>query len=184
MQSRGITLLELLVSIAVMGIMAATAIPSLTNFIKNSRQSSSLINLRSDLYLARSAAIKYNHYVVICPSNKGNDNCSGSADWENGWMVFVDINKDGECKSSDGKCEDGGKIIKTGEGITSTDLKIRGYKHRNYKIRYDPEGFSYAFNGTIVACDDRGTEKARGLVINNTGRVRSTNKKDKLKCER
>ncbi|THB69203.1 MAG: prepilin-type N-terminal cleavage/methylation domain-containing protein [Gammaproteobacteria bacterium] len=183
MQSRGITLLELLVSIAVMGIMAATAIPSFNNFIKDSRLSSSLINLRSDLYLTRSNAIRYNRHTVICASNEANTNCSGSPDWENGWIVFVDINKDGECKSADGICEDGGKIVKIGEGVTSTDLKLRGYSHRSYKIRYDPEGFSYAFNGTITACDSRGTKKARGLVINNTGRVRSTDKDDKLKCE-
>ncbi len=184
MQSRGITLLELLVSIAVMGIMAATAIPPFTNFIKDSRQSSSLINLRSDLYLARSTAIRYYRHVVACPSNSDNSNCSGSPDWENGWMVFVDVNKNGECNSINGICEDNGKVIKVGKAITATDLKLRGYRHRGYKIRYDPEGFSYAFNGSIIACDSRGVEKARGLVISNTGRVRSTDEDDDLRCER
>ena len=183
MQSRGITLLELLVSIAVMGIMAATAIPALSNFIKDSRISASLINLRSDLYLARSAAIKYNRHAVICPANDSNTNCSESADWENGWMVFIDKNRDGECNSTAGICEDKGKVIKIGSGISQTDLKLRGYSHRKYRIRYDPEGFSYAFNGKIIACDNRGVKKARGLVISNTGRVRSTNNNDELKCK-
>lgn len=182
MQSRGFTLLELLVSIAIMGIIATTAIPSFIDIIKDSRISSSLINLKSDLYLTRSTAIRYNRHAIVCTSNTDNTNCSGSANWEKGWMIFVDANKDGECNSIDGICEDGGKVIKVGSGITNKDLKLQGYKHRTYRIRYDPEGFSYAFNGKIIACDDRGIEKARGIVISNTGRVRSTNKEDNLKC--
>lgn len=99
-------------------------------------------------------------------------------------MLFIDANKDGECNSIDGVCEDGGKVIKFGAGTTNKDLKLRGYKHRKYRIRYDPEGFSYAFNGTMIACDNRGLEKAKGLVISNTGRVRSTLEDEKLKCDK
>ncbi len=182
MNSRGFTLLELLISVAVMGIIATTAIPSFVDVIKDSRISSSLINLKSDLYLARSTAIRYNRHAIICTSNTNNTNCSGSANWENGWMVFIDANKDGECNSTGRVCADGGKVIKIGGGINNTDLKLKGYRHRTYRIRYDPEGFSYAYNGKIIACDDRGVEKARGIIISNSGRVRSTNKKDKLKC--
>ncbi len=182
MQTRGFTLLELLVSIAVIGIIATTAIPSFVDIIKDSRISSSLINLKSDLYLARSSAIRYNRHAIICTSNADNTNCSGSSNWENGWIVFVDANKDGECNGANGVCADGGKVIKVGSGIKNKDLKLQGYRHRTYRIRYDPEGFSYAFNGKVIACDDRGIKKARGIVISNSGRVRNTDKKDKLTC--
>ncbi len=182
MNTRGFTLLELLVSVAVIGVIATTTIPSFVNIIKDSRISSSLINLKSDLYLTRNSAIHYNQHTVMCTSNTDNTNCSDSVDWENGWMIFIDANKDRECNSINGICEDGGKVIKVGSAISNKDLKLRGYKHRTYRIRYDPEGFSYAFNGTVIACDDRGVKKARGVVISNTGRVRSTNNDDKLKC--
>ena len=182
MRSRGITLLELLASISIAGIMVATAIPSFTNYIKDSMQSSSLTALKSDLYLTRSAAIRYRKFTVICVSNKDNSNCSEKPNWEDGWMAFIDIDNDGACNSNDNICADGGKVIKVGKGVSSANLKIRGYSHREYKIRYDPMGFSYTFNGKVIACDDRGSKKAKGLVISNTGRVRSTNEGDKLKC--
>ena len=183
MQSRGMTLLELLVSIAVMGIIAAIAIPSFNSLIKNSKISACLTNLTADLYLARSAAIRYNSHVIICPRNNNNNDCSESPHWEKGWIIFIDNNKDGKCNFSLGRCADKGQIIKTGEGIKSSDLKMRGYKHRNYRIRYDPMGFSYTYNGKVIACDDRGKDYARGIVISNSGRIRRTKKDDKLKCE-
>ncbi|THB64925.1 MAG: hypothetical protein D6B27_09470, partial [Gammaproteobacteria bacterium] len=165
------------------GIMATIAIPPFSNLVKNSKISTSLNNLTADLYLARHTAIKHNSHAVICPRNSSNNDCSGSADWENGWIVFIDNNKDGKCEFISDLCADKGKIIKIGEGITSKDLKMRGYGHRNYRIRYDPMGFSYAYNGKVIACDDRGKGYARGIVISNSGRVRATHKGEKLICK-
>ncbi|THB70742.1 MAG: hypothetical protein D6B28_08690 [Gammaproteobacteria bacterium] len=183
MQSRGITLLELLIYIAVMGIITAIAIPSFSNLIKNSKISTSLTNLTADLYLARSAAIRHNSYAVICPRNSSDNDCSESPSWEKGWIVFIDNNKDGICNFNAGQCADKGKIIKIGEGVKSSDLKMRGYKHRSFRIRYDPMGFSYAYNGKVIACDDRGKDYARAIIISNSGRIRTSEKNDKLKCE-
>ena len=183
MHPRGITLLDLLISIAVMGIIAAVAIPSFSSLVKNSKLSASLANLKADLYLARNAAIRYNSYAIICPRNKSNNGCSNSPNWEKGWIVFIDHNKDGKCNFSARMCADKGKIIAVGEGVKSSNLKMRGYSHRNYRIRYDPMGFSYTYNGKIIACDDRGVKMARGIVISNSGKVRNTKKGDKLKCE-
>lgn len=81
------TLLELLVTLAVIGVLAALAAPSFSVMVANNRSVSIAQDLASSMRLARSEAIKRGMRVSICASADG-VNCAG--DWNNGWIVFPD----------------------------------------------------------------------------------------------
>jgi len=87
-RSRGFTLVELLVTIAVVAILAAIALPSYTSMIQRSDVSSASNRLLADLGYARSEAATLGTYVSVCPSTDGTS-CSGSAAWESGWIVYT-----------------------------------------------------------------------------------------------
>lgn len=88
-QYRGFTLIELIVTLAVLAIVVAIAAPSFNSMIANSRTSSMTSELTAALNFARSEAIKRVKPVSVCPSSDG-ASCLTSADWPKGWMVFVD----------------------------------------------------------------------------------------------
>ena len=81
----GFTLVELMVALAVIGILAVIATPSMTDLINNSRVSGQAEELVASLQLARGEAIRRNARVTICAGT--GIVCSGSTAWAN-WTVF------------------------------------------------------------------------------------------------
>ncbi len=95
----GFTLVELLVTIAVMSILAVAAAPGLQGFVADGRLSSASVSLRSAIELARSEAMTSGRRAAVCRSANPTDaapRCSdstvgnrGATDWGTGWIVYV-----------------------------------------------------------------------------------------------
>jgi type IV fimbrial biogenesis protein FimT len=81
--NRGFTLPELLIVVAVMGVMLGAGVPSFVEFIKNQRVKTASFDLFSSLIVARSEAITRNTNVTVTPASTTN--------WANGWTItYVD----------------------------------------------------------------------------------------------
>lgn len=89
--TRGFTLLELLVTMAILAIVLAIGVPSFRYIIYSSRISNEVNALVGSLQYARGEAIKRGQSVAVCASNDG-ATCSGASSWVSGWLVFVDAN--------------------------------------------------------------------------------------------
>lgn len=185
-EQRGFTLIELMLTIVVMGVALAVAVPSWTTFIQNNRLTSQANTLTSSLLLARSEAIKQNRGVVLCPSTSGTD-CTDSA-WHEGWIVFVNRTTAGEVGTTNRDVDAG-----TGDACDFTDTSADGDcvlqivqplgdaltldtgTAMEDWIEYSGTGAMLRGNNTIgdglfVLCDDRGADHALGIEISTTGR--------------
>jgi type IV fimbrial biogenesis protein FimT len=82
----GMTMIEILVTVVVMAVLMAIAIPSFKNASLGSQLAAAANNLLASVQLARSEAIKRNTAVTLCASADG-ATCAGSGGWEQGWIM-------------------------------------------------------------------------------------------------
>src|SRR5262245_13344264 len=79
--SRGITLIEIAVALALVGILVVVAMPNLSATVANQRLRAAGTDLVSALMIARSEAIKRNKQVEVVPLT--------ARDWRSGWRVLT-----------------------------------------------------------------------------------------------
>ncbi|MDO4231161.1 MAG: GspH/FimT family pseudopilin [Lautropia sp.] len=90
---RGFTLVEMIVVMAVFGVIAAIAAPSFRDFVLRRAVSAQISDLSAALRLARSEAIKRGGPVTLCPTSNAHTpspTCDAGSQWGNGYMVLID----------------------------------------------------------------------------------------------
>ncbi|MGH8076523.1 MAG: GspH/FimT family pseudopilin [Lysobacter sp.] len=88
----GFTLIELMVTVAVLAVVLAIAFPSFRGLINANRLAAASNEWLATLQIARMEAVRRNQRVVICPSTNGTS-CAGTS-WQR-VITFVDTNRDG-----------------------------------------------------------------------------------------
>jgi type IV fimbrial biogenesis protein FimT len=82
--NRGVTLVELLVVLAIAGILLSVAAPAYQQVVRRQQLRAAVTDLVAALDLTRSQAIARGRVVMLAPLDPGGE------DWKNGWIVFVD----------------------------------------------------------------------------------------------
>jgi type IV fimbrial biogenesis protein FimT len=163
----GFTLIELITTLAVLGITLSLAIPGMTSLIGKNAMTSRVNSVVAHLQMARSESIKRGVNTVLCPTTDGLS-CHDSIDWSGGYILFSDSNQnrtpDGDDQIIAVQMPDDQRIVV----MTSTGRK---------KLTYQPTGMSPGSNGTINFCDGQGNVPPKAVIISNTGRPRLSEKR-------
>lgn len=169
----GFTLLELMVVLAIAGVLFAVGIPAMGDFIRNSRITSAANDVMGALHFTRSEAIKRRQPVTLCTSTSAatdpNPTCANSAILT-GWIAFVDTNQSGQV--------DAGEVVLLQHEAMNPQITARA-SINPFRVTYLLNGFALDPNGSqLVLCDQRGNtpsggelSSARGIQLSVTGRA-------------
>lgn len=92
LRTSGFTLIELMVTIAVLAVLTTIAFPSFQSSMRSNRVATASNQMSALVSFARSEAIRSKSLVQLCTSTDGSS-CGG--DWNDGWLVWVDRNNSG-----------------------------------------------------------------------------------------
>ncbi len=174
----GFTIIELLVTISISAILLGIAMPGMQTFVLNNRSSVQTESMVSSLRLARSEAIKRDAWVLMCKKNTASTNCVTSGDWTQGWMVFVDNNRNASVDAGTDE------ILRVRASLEDTSQSFSGTTDVANYIAFDPAGMSRLISGAsqsgaLVLCDSRGFgASTRAIIHSANGEAYAINASD------
>lgn len=154
----GFTLVELLITLIVAGILAAVAVPGFQQFVASNQLTTSTNDLIADLALSRSEAIRRARAIVVCASSNGTG-CTTSTTFASGWIIFVDSDNNG--------------AVSTGEEIIRRHEALKGVATVTGSVTsltYSRGGYSAASAQVQIGLCHSRIRKSRTISIETTGR--------------
>lgn len=164
-KNSGFTLLELIITLTLISVVTAFAIPSMTSFTKNDRLVTNINSMVGHLAYARSEAVKRSQQVSICVSNNTDTpapSCTGGG-WEDGWIVYIDAD-------ANNSFDAGEEVIKAHGPFTGNNAVT--INNVGTQVIYDNRGYLASNTGSLLLCDDRNGPHGKTINFSMTGRVR------------
>lgn len=186
--------MELMVTLAIVGVLLTIGVPSLKSFMKGNQLVASTNDLLSALHVARSEAIKLNKRVTVCTSVNGTSCASpASGNWRKGWIVFADANGDlngtgAVCSNATTDC-----LLRSHDEVTDSLLSMSGlyssggaitsFTFTSRGLPKDSSGSSQSGTFSICSYDDsNNVTGSRAIVLSLSGRVRVTENAAAINC--
>lgn len=150
--NHGFTLIELMITIAVVAVMATLVVPSFRDLIAANRLTTETNDFIAAVNKARSEAIKRSRSVRLTA-------VSDSSDWGDGWIIWVDNN--------DNDSYDTGEEVQSWEAVPAQITFNSG--NGVSEFIFTPSGRANV-DDTLTLCDDRTDETGREISISLVGR--------------
>lgn len=135
-QQSGFTIIELVVSLAIIGVVTAIGAPIYKSIYVTNELVDTVNEMRMSMKLARSVAITRGKNTIMCSSIDGSTCSLADGNWAKGWIVGIDLDGNGQINELANELlwvkqmDSGTQII-----ITPSDPAF------NQSINYSFEGF-------------------------------------------
>lgn len=147
LRARGFTLMELVITLIVAGILLAIAIPNFNQLINSHRLLTVTNDVVSELNEARLEAIKLNSYTQLCSNDQASNTTDtlGAACGTHLGAVYEQINSGGGVTAT--------PLLQPTQEIDNSSIQVHGtfnaIRYNGLGLAYPP-GTSTPFDGTVV----------------------------------
>lgn len=167
-KQNGFTLLELMVTVAIVGIIASIAFWNSSNMLEENRAENFLLELKRNIAYARSQAASTDEIVVVCPTGQGKVknkqdtfNCNAKWDENKIIVVFIDVDNDGNYNNASDT------LLRAMEEISDNDkLSFDGNDRR---LRFNTSGRITTKPGDFIFCPNGTNENNKALTVSQSG---------------
>ncbi|MFC5569446.1 GspH/FimT family pseudopilin [Lysobacter yangpyeongensis] len=178
---RGFTLIELMVTLAVVAILAAAATPAMQSLVNGNRLRSAANETVASLQSARLEAIRVNRRTVACLSvdpNAAIPSCAAAG--ATGWIVFQDADRDGQYDVAE-------RLVR--RATVAGNVQLLGSTAFAGRVTFNSDGMARDAGGNLLnaavgACLPilHPQENERDISIGAGSRIRVTSKNAGGKC--
>jgi type IV fimbrial biogenesis protein FimT len=169
----GFTLIELMASLAIAAVLLSAGLPNYRHWFGQHRLNNQAEFMAGAANEARSEAVRRNLRVTLCKTSDAKS-CDENARWEQGWIMFVDQNQNGDL--------DEGEPILRIEGPAQAPISVRGNEPVANYISFTALGHARMLSGalqmgTLRLCSP-GYDVVK-VVLANGGRARIEHTKER-----
>lgn len=167
---RGFTLIELMVTVALVAVLMVLAVPSFITFQRNAELTSTANSFLATLTAARAEAMKRQLRVFVVPKKDG--------DWGSGWMAFVDVEGNSAVAGSAVSWSESEDIVLSRmESLPeSVSIGASGFEHDGVAyVMFNGSGFMNLIGGQfppVESLDFTNGKETRRVLAHAAGRMR------------
>ena len=151
--SKGFTLVELMVTIAIAALLLSIGVPSFTSMYEATRSANEIQKINDLFAFARNQAVNYGSTVTVCPyaaSPCGND-------WSKGFSVYIEKNGSK-------------KVLKVIDGFNSKDtISLTGPTDKT--VNFTSDGL-VSTETSIIYCPSGESDGSKSIKISTSGLIK------------
>jgi type IV fimbrial biogenesis protein FimT len=158
-QTNGFSLIEVMTTCSIVGILLAISSPSYTRLLAENERDNFLSLLKTNLVFTRIFAIKNNSNVTLCPLTSGR--CT--KEWHKDIFIFADFNSNQELDGED-------YILKVVDRVKETHTLTYPRIAVTYRADGSLDGFQ---SGSFIYCLPENLKlKGKRITVSQAGRIR------------
>ncbi|MDI1259807.1 GspH/FimT family pseudopilin [Aquabacterium sp.] len=168
-RGKGFTLVELMVTVAILVILLAIGVPSMQQFLESRRVISKADALTSGMRFARSEALKRGQTIRMCITTTADTitpTCAAAAsrDWAVGWMIYADADNDGNLDNTE-------QILRIQQAFNGGGA-LTGDRN---PVSFTADGFALGSNTSILVASSQASDLniQRCVFLSGQGRTRT-----------
>lgn len=164
--ARGVTLIELLTTLAIAAVLTTIAVPSYQSFVMNSQLTAKRDALANALRYARSTALNQNTTTEVCPVSTVNSTTCGNT-WPAGWMVIL-------------KPTGTASLLQSFQVPSSSLAQVYSETDSSIttaatSVNFNSRGLTTSASALFVICDSRGKSYGYTVAVESTGFIEAGN---------